>query len=92
MCSKDLKTFGRADRVLTIRIATRNRSRVGARDFTHKPNRKFMALCFECMELPRMQPKDFDGEFVNDPQQAVKAASQKHQRRLRGARAAKGGY
>lgn len=58
---------------------------------------KLVALCFECMEVPRREARivghdKTTGNAIYDKPQRCDGCEHKHNRRLRGARAAKGGY
>lgn len=52
-----------------------------------KPTERVVAMCFDCMENPKMQPKNKD-----DFPQRCESCDFKHTRRLKIASAAKGGY
>jgi hypothetical protein len=59
-----------------------------------KSKRKIVALCYECMENPRMEPRnvdDKDPDFKDRPQRCEEC-QYKRQLRLTAAKSAKGGY
>ena len=53
----------------------------------HRPSKPMVALCFECMEIPKREPRNLDDRPLR-----CEGCEHKHARRMRGARAAKGGF
>lgn len=53
----------------------------------HRPQRKGVPLCFECMENPKMPATDDNRKPIR-----CDGCEYKHERRMRAAASAKGGY